>query len=121
MANAFEQWLISKPKLAGIYGWGIRLPDRTTFSESYSELFPVNALNNAWRCVADTLQVIRLHRFPERRVRWVFEHGWLLCSIRPDGIFLGVFTANQIEQVNWAGVELMLEEFNRLDAKSSVS
>lgn len=121
MENVFQQWLISKPKLAGIFGWGIRLADRTTFSESYSELYPINALDNAWRCMADTLQVIRLHRFPERRIRWVFEHGWLFCSIRSDGAILGIFTANQIEQVNWAGVELMMEEFLRLNARSSVA
>jgi hypothetical protein len=115
MVSSFEKWLNGKPKLAGVYGWGIRLPDKPVFSESYSELYPLSALENAWRCVADTLQVIRLHRFPDRRLRWVFEHGWLFCSVRPDGAFLGIFTANQADQLDWAAVESMLDEFLQLN------
>jgi hypothetical protein len=117
MANVFEQWLTNKPRLGGVHAWGIHLPDNTTFTESYSDMFPSSALENAWRCMADTLQVIRLRRFPERRARWVFERAWMFCTIRPDGVFLGIFTSNQLEQVNWAGLEQMMDEFLRLDAR----
>jgi hypothetical protein len=115
MNPQLQQWLVSKPPLAGIYAWGIRMPDQTTCTQSFSEAFAVPAIENAWRCVADTLQVIHLSRFPDRRIRWVFEHGWLCCAVRLDGSFLGVFTTNQIDRADWTGLEGLLMEFQSLN------
>ena len=107
----FEQWLQQAPRPAGVMAWGMQLPDRTTINRSFWDGFPEASLNNAWRCVADTLHVLRSQRCPGQRIRWVFEHHWIYCAVRPDGAFFGVFTTNQSAEIDEPLLEHMLMDF----------
>jgi hypothetical protein len=64
--------------------------------------------------VGDTYRVLKLHRLPARRLRWVYEHGALRCVRRPDGTFLGAFTERDAQQVDQDGIEEMFAEFEAL-------
>ncbi|MCI0535971.1 MAG: hypothetical protein L0Z50_12165 [Verrucomicrobiales bacterium] len=109
--TSVEQWIQSVPSVSGVRACGIRFPDRTSVNRSFRDGFPDLALDNAWRCVADTLQVLRSLRCPVQRLKWVFERHWVYCAVRSDGLFLGVFTSSEPDDVDRTGLDRLLDSF----------
>ncbi len=118
MNEFLSQWLHQRARLPGVLACGVRFPDKTSLTQSWSPEFSAPSLNNAWRCASDAFQVLRVNFFPDERVRWVYERALLLCTRREDGICLGIFTAKDPGAVDAAEIERLIAEFraSRSDA-----
>ncbi len=111
MKERLNQWLTERAGVAGVQACGLRHADHSTFTQVRAPDFAPEGVENAWRCVADTFQVLKHHRFPAVNLRWVFEHALLYCLTRPDGICLMVFTTRKAPELDAAGLQAMFTEF----------
>ena len=109
----FQQWVQGKMGIPGVLGFGIYSPDNGSFSESCVGTFSAQSLENAWRCVAETIPVLQLNRFPTARFRFVYHRAVIHCERRRDGTCLGVFAVkgHQFEQEE---LYRLLNEFHAL-------
>jgi len=114
MSNAaFQQWIQSNLTIPGVLGFGIYSAGRGSFVESCVSTFSPQALENAWRCVAETIPVMQLNRFPTARFRFVYHQAVVHCERRRDGTCLGIFA---VKGHQFAAEELqrLLNEFHSL-------
>ena len=111
MKEQLQQWLSERADVPGIQACGLRFSDHTTCTQIREPSFSPDALENAWRTVADTFHVLKHHRLPAVNLRWVFEHALLYCLTRPDGICLMVFTTRKAQELDAASLEAMFEAF----------
>ena len=95
MNPLFNDWLQENSKTDGILGCAIRYADKSCFSLTNHQDFSPSNMELAWRCMADTFRVLRLHKKSVFRMRWVFERADLDFAARNDGICLGVFTTRE--------------------------
>src|SRR5205823_15034473 len=93
MKAILQHWLAERTQIMGVLACGIRFPDKTSLTQSWSKEFPPQALENAWRCVSDTFQVLKINFFPNEQIRWVYENAFLYCVRRNDGLCLAMFTS----------------------------
>ena len=121
MKESLSQWLNRRARLPGVFACGVRFPDKTSLTQSWSPEFPALSLDNAWRCASDAFQVLKVNFFPNERVRWVYEQVLLHCARREDGICLGIFTAKDQGSVDAAEIERLIAEFRVLRANASGS
>ena len=121
MKESLSQWLSRRARLRGVLACGVRFPDKTSLTQSWSPEFTAPSLENAWRCASDAFQVLRVNFFPDERVRWVYEKATLHCACREDGTCLGIFTAKDRGTVDAAEIERVMSEFCALrpDAPAS--
>jgi hypothetical protein len=112
MKDAFHQWLEQLQATPGLLACGVRFTDRSSLNRSWSPEFPDGAFDNAWRCVADSFDVLRINELPEQRMRWVFAHAVLYAERRPDGICLGLFTTRDLWDKAVTGLEPIIAEFH---------
>lgn len=112
MKEAFQQWLEHLAATPGLLACGVRFPDRNSLNRSWSAEFPNSALDHAWRCVADTFDVLRLNQLPEMRLRWVFSHAVLYAERRPDGVLLGLVTTRDPWGEDVSGLEQIVTDFH---------
>ena len=111
MKESLNQWLNQRSRLRGVLACGVRFPDKTSLTQSWSSEFKTHSLENAWRCASDAFQVLGVNSFPNERVRWVYEKALLHCVCRKDGICLGIFTANDRGAADAAEIERFIAEF----------
>jgi len=121
MKEFLSQWLSRRARLRGVLACGVRFPDKTSLSHSWSPEFTEPSLDNAWRCASDAFQVLRVNFFPNERILWVYEKALLHCAHREDGICLGIFTTKDLEAVDAAEIERLIAEFRVLRANAPVS
>jgi len=119
--ESLSQWLSRRARLRGVLACGVRFPDKTSLTQSWSPEFTAPSLENAWRCASDAFQVLRVNFFPNERVRWVYEKALLHCACREDGICLGIFTAQDGGGVDAAEIERLLVEFCAMRAGAAGS
>jgi len=119
--ESLSQWLSRRARLRGVLACGVRFPDKTSLTQSWSPEFTAPSLENAWRCASDAFQVLRVNFFPNERVRWVYEKALLHCACREDGICLGIFTAQDGAGVDPAEIERLLVEFCAMRAGAAGS
>jgi len=98
--SVFQEWINRNLDIPGVLGFGIYTPDKGGFIASCVHTFSAEALENAWRCVAETIPVMQLNRFPTARFRFVYDQAVVHCERRRDGTCLGVFAVkgHQFEQ-----------------------
>lgn len=110
---SLQQWLRGKVGIPGVLGFGIFTVNHGSFVESCASAFSPNALENAWRCVAETIPVMQLNRFPTARFRFVYTQAVVHCERRRDGTCLGIFAVkgHQFEQEE---LYRLLNEFHAL-------
>jgi hypothetical protein len=121
MNESFSQWLSQRTHQRGVLACGIRFPDKTSLSQSWSPEFAASSLDNAWRCAGDAFQVLKVNFFPNERARWVYERALLHCARRDDGIWLGIFTEKDQAAIDAAEIEQLIAEFCALRAGASGS
>jgi hypothetical protein len=114
MKEAINEWLNRRLKPAGGLACGVRFPDKTSLTQTWSQDFPAQALDNAWRCASDTFQVLKINFFPNEYVRWVYENAFLYCARREDGACLGIFTRKDTQAFDAREMERLLAEFRAL-------
>ena len=91
MSNAFESWISQNTDTPGVLAFGIYVQGKMNFVQSCSANLESQSLENAWRCVAETIPVLQLNRFPTARFRFVYGEGVVHCERRKDGTCLGIF------------------------------
>ena len=116
MKEVIDQWLRERVQLVGGLACGVRFPDKSSLTQSWSSDFPIKALDNAWRCASDAFQVLKINFFPHEYVRWAYENAFLYCARRDDGICLGIFISKDLHAFNSEEVEQLLAEFRLLNA-----
>jgi hypothetical protein len=109
-----EQWFRATPVVRGVFVRGIRFADETFLTDVDVRDFPAAALEQAWRVVADTFQVLSAQRLPPTRLTWVHEKTTLHCAQRSDGAILGVFLSRKVAEADSVGLEKMLSDFQQL-------
>ena len=93
MKDAFNQWMTAAAEFQGFMACGVRFPDQTVMTHTTLDDLEPPTIEIALRGLADTFQVLEVHRIPATRFRWVYQQGSLYCIQRPDKILLGVFTS----------------------------
>ena len=119
MKEAVRSWMAQNARVPGVLAYGVRFPDKSSLNESYSPEFPLVAMENAWRCVADTYQVLTLHRLPVARMNWMYERSLLTCVRRNDGIILGLFLTSRERNRDTCNLERLVAEFQSLERSPS--
>ena len=109
----FQQWIQGKLGIAGVLGFGIYTPGKGSFIESCVSTFSAQALENAWRCVAETIPVMQLNHFPTARFRFVYHQAVVHCERRRDGTCLGIFAVKG-HQFDQDELYRVLSEFHAL-------
>jgi hypothetical protein len=109
------EWLRAAPVVRGMLMRGIRFPDQTFVSDEDPKDFPAAGLEQAWRLVGDTFQVLSAQQFPPSRLSWVYERVVLHCAQRPDGAILGIFLSRRNVEADSAGLNRLLAEFQGLE------
>jgi hypothetical protein len=112
-------WLRQTPPVRGALVRGIRFTDQTFICDFDSRDFPMSALEQAWRSVADTFQVLAAQRLPPTQLVWVYERAVLHCVRRDDGAILGIFVSKKLMESDRAGLERAMGEFLSLDANGN--
>jgi len=107
-------WLRRTPPVRGALVRGIRFADQTFVCDFDSRDFPMSALEQAWRSVADTFQVLAAQRLPPTRLTWVYERAVLHCVQRDDGAILGVFVSKKLMDADRSALDQALAEFQSL-------
>jgi hypothetical protein len=110
-----SKWLRAAPAVRGMLVRGVRFPDQTFVSDVDARDFPLAALEQAWRVVDDTFQVLSAQHFPPTRLSWVYERLILHCVQRADGTILGVFLARKNTETDTEGLNRLLTEFQSLE------
>lgn len=111
-----SEWLRTTAVLRGMLVRGIRFADETFVSDVEARDFPAVALEQAWRVVADTFQVLSAQRLPPTRLAWVHERTILHCVQRADGAIFGVFLSRKTADVDPVALEKIFAEFQSLGA-----
>lgn len=114
MQGPFKPWVQNNIKTAGVLAFGIYAPGRDTFVERCEKSLPAEAIERAWRCVAETLPVLQLNQFPTARFRFVFGQAVVHCERRHDGACLGIFARKDTTAFPQASLERLLTEFHSL-------
>ena len=109
-----SNWLRAAPAVRGTLARSIRFPDQTFVSEGAGADFPTTALEQAWRVMSDTFQVLNAQRFPPDRLSWVYDRAVLHGAQRADGAMLGVFSVRKTSEVDGEGLSRLLNEFQSL-------
>jgi hypothetical protein len=113
MNEKIKQWLDGCGLAPGLLGGGVRLPDGTCVSQSFNENCPPERLEEALRCLSDSLPSIATHGMMPRWLTWTFEKGQIRLAERADGLLLGL--AIQINSPAAENLDLLTEEFFNLD------
>jgi hypothetical protein len=116
MQEQIHTWLTEKMKVSGVLACGIRSPDRKTVTRSNSNQFTSVGLENACRCLSDTIQVLNSNRFKTEIVRWVYENYFLYGVVRPDGHCLALLTrCKAVPTLQQQDLERIAAEFQQLE------
>jgi hypothetical protein len=110
----FSTWLRSKTTLPGLLGLGIYAPGKPTLVQTCSSGVSEPALENAWRCVAETIPVLQINQFPTAGFRFVFGKAFVHCERRPDGTCVGVCASRDDKVFPPDELERLLAEFHAL-------
>lgn len=108
------QWLHAAPTMRGALVRGVRFADETFVSDVDARDFPATALEQAWRLVANTFEVLSAQRLPPTRLTWVHERTVLHCVQRTDGAIFGVFLSRKVTDTDPMALEKLLAEFQGL-------
>jgi len=111
MKQPIIEWFERSMPFRGILAGGLRLGDHTTTARSWSDAYPKVAIDNVLRCVADIYQVLPVNGMPQARLRLVYHSAFLHCEQGADGSCLGVFTVDDHEGYDAAGLEDFFKQF----------
>ena len=114
MMQVVQQWLVRNAQATGVLAFMVQYPDLTGATQKCVQEIASEALENAWRCVLETIPVLRLNRFPTGRFRWVYQQGMIHCECRRDGICLGIFTSKDPTMFHPEEVDRLVAEFHAL-------
>jgi hypothetical protein len=104
-------WLRRAPSARGVLVRGLRFTDQTITCDLDSRDFPVSALEQAARSVADTFQVLNAHRLAPIRLIWHYSRAALHCACREDGTMLVAVALTKPGETDLEGLGRLMSEF----------
>jgi hypothetical protein len=111
MNSTLHDWLRSKTQRASILACGLRLPDQSCFSQSYSKAFSPAQLDQTWQRLAETVQSLSQHRIAATRLRWTYDQSQLYFAMRSDGTAFGMFTLRSPSEADQRAIDQLIGEF----------
>jgi hypothetical protein len=108
-----KQWLEGCAVAPGLLGGGVRLPDGTYVTQSFNESCPSERLEEALRCLGDSLPSFATHGLMPRWLTWTFENSQIRLAERADGLLLGL--AIEPNSPAAENLDLLTEEFFNLN------
>jgi hypothetical protein len=114
MIQAIKDFLARNSKAPGVMALAVQYPDKSTGFQKCLLEIPDEALENAWRCVTETIPVLKLNQFPTARFRWIYGRAVVHCECRKDGSCLGVFASKENEEINHLELDRLVAEFQSL-------
>ena len=119
MKELINRWFEQSAPFQGILACGVRHPDQSAITKTWTDGFSEMALENALRCMADLFHVLQLNRIPPARVRWVYAGALFHCERRTDGSSLGVFTVKDSNSLELGGLDRFFSEFQALTSTTA--
>ena len=107
-------WLERNRTSAGLLGLGVCLPGKPALVQACADGVAEPALENAWRCVAETIPVLQLNEFPTAGFRFVYGQAIVHCERRPDGACVAICGARDETQFRPEELYRLLSEFHAL-------
>ena len=120
MKEIVNRWVGNTSTLPGIYACSVRYPDKAVFAKTSAQDFPLDALENAGRCVVDTFKVLNSRQLPKANVRFVFEGAFIYCALREDDICLALFVCKDSSVWSKSQIDRLISEFHTLGAPGAV-
>lgn len=111
---SLQQWISQNTSTTGVLAFGIYAPGKNSFIQPCSTALSAPGLENAWRCVAETIPVLQINRFPTARFRFVYGDAVVHCERGKDGTCLGIFAERNHARCSPVEVERLLAEFHTL-------
>jgi hypothetical protein len=109
MNQMITEWFANCAIAPGILGCGVRLPDGSCVTRSFSDGFPRERLDQVLQTLGGSWSSFIAHGLAPRWVTWTFEQGQLRAALRPDGLLLGL--AIQSNSPAAEKMDLLTEEF----------
>lgn len=111
---SLTNWLAATKALPGMLGLVIFTPSDPLHIETACPSVSKAALENAWRCIAETMPVLKLNQFPAACFRFTFGQAVVHCERRADGACIGVFAQRDPAAFPAEALQRVLSEFHRL-------
>jgi hypothetical protein len=108
------RWLRSNVVVTGSIVRGVRFADETFVTDVDTKDFPALALEQAWRVVADTFQVLSAQRIPPTRLNLVYDKAVLHCVRRGDGAIMGIFANRKAGEVDMYALNKLFADFLKM-------
>jgi hypothetical protein len=115
MKERLTEWLRLTPSVRGVLMRGIRFADQTIVCDVDSRDISIAALEQVYRAVAETFQMLIGQKIAPTQLLWVCERAGLHCVRRADGTILGAFAAAKPGETDIAELNRQLKEFGALD------
>ena len=119
MKEIFESWLGQISGEVGLLACGVRLPDGSFLTQSFSYDFPADQWDVVWKKLDETAHTFSLRHLPVARQCWKFERHHLYWAMRPDGLAFGLLATQDALQVNGDYIQSLFEEFMVWDAQAA--
>lgn len=110
-SEQITKWLRSTRAPRGTIVRGVRFEDGSFISDVDTKDYPALALEQGWRVVSDTFQVLAAQRIPPTRLSWTYEKAVLHCVRRHDGVILGILVMRKSADLDTPGMNKMLADF----------
>ena len=114
MTDIIKQWLNRNANAPGVLAFLVQCSDKGALMQKCAAEISSEALDNSWRCVIETIPVLRLNRLPMGRFRWVYQSAIVHCECRRDGICLGIFTSRDPNRFRPEELDRLVAEFHAL-------
>ena len=112
--SSLNEWISQNANTNGVLAFGVFAPGKKMLIQPCREGLSAPNLENAWRCVAETLPVLQINRFPTARFRFVYDQAVVHCERSKDGTCLGIFAEREESQCSPKEIERLLSEFHTL-------
>jgi hypothetical protein len=112
--SRFSAWLAANKTVAGLLALVVSAPGEAAQIEQCASAFAGASFEIAWRSLAETIPVLQLNNFPTGCFRFVFEHAFVHCERREDGVCIGLFVRRGPSQLSTEGMDRLLAEFHAL-------
>jgi len=114
-----SDWLRRAPSARGVLVRGLRFTDQTITCDLDSRDFPVSALEQAARSVADTFQVLNAYRLSPIRLIWHYSRAALHCAGREDGTMLVAVALTRAGETDSETLNRLMSGFRTLELSRS--
>jgi hypothetical protein len=107
--HPFQAWLDKAANYSGVLACGVCLSPQSIAVKSFAEVYPEPRLKEVVQCLAEVVFNLRYYQLGGSRLRWVFEHGELHATQRPDKA-IAVLATNK-DPNTAAAIEELFAEF----------